>query len=128
MEIIGFKNLTTSINAVGLNPQNNDIIVLLQNGNVQIYESSTLTLKNSFTYPNSGHGNAIQFISKGNVYVLGGYDLNSAPKMHYFDSNHNLIRSASTGFNVNSSIDRIFNAADAMIFVSSDEATAPVTI
>jgi WD40 repeat protein len=62
------------VNDVGINPNDNSIVALLSDGNVKIYNSTTFALTTSYTYPNSGYGNSIQFLFKGTHYVLAGYD------------------------------------------------------
>jgi WD40 repeat protein len=61
------------VNDIGINPNDNSIVALLNDGNVKIYNSTSFALITSFTYPNSGYGKSIQFLFSGAYYVLGGY-------------------------------------------------------
>lgn len=112
------------INDVGINPIDNSIVVLLNNGSVNIYNSATYALVTSFAYPNSGHGNTIVFINNGTQYILGGLDNGMAPKIHIYNSATNIIVSTlPTSFASGTSIKKIKVFYNALLAVISDQST-----
>jgi hypothetical protein len=98
------------------------------NGQVEIYDSKSLALKAAYAYPNSGYGNQISFISGGELYIMGGLDQGLTPNLHFFDKSHTYISSMPTTFAVGSQITIIYNVLDQMLFIASNESTAPVGI
>jgi WD40 repeat protein len=63
---------STEINDIGINPNDNSIVALLNDGTIKIYNSTSFALITSFSYPNSGIGKSIQFLFSGAYYVIGG--------------------------------------------------------
>jgi hypothetical protein len=59
---------------------------------------------------------------------MAGLDPGMAPHLHFFDKTHTHIGSLTTTFAIGSSITIIYNVADKMLFIASNESTAPVGI
>lgn len=107
----------------------NQIIVLLNNGNVNVYNADTLSVITTYAYPNGGYANSIQFSIDNSFYMLAGKDVGLNPNIHFFDSaTHSLTLSLPTLFSSSSQITKMVNFYTLYLFVISDQNTAPFAV
>ena len=107
----------------------NQVIVLLNDGNVNVYDADTLMIVMTYAFPNGGHANCINFAFDYSFYMLAGKDPNMNHMVHFYNSTtHNLLFSLPTLFYSSSEIIKIVSYAYSHLFVISDQSTAPFTI
>jgi len=78
------------VNDVAVNPIDNSIVALLEDGTVKIYDSTAFTLTTSFAFPNSGIGKTISFMNSGTKYMMAGLDTGMVPLLHIYNSTTNV--------------------------------------